>query len=245
MRNIKLTIAYDGSRYHGWQRLKNNEQTIQSKLENVISEMVGISTEIIGSGRTDGGVHATNQVANFHTQSTMTIKEIHRYINHYLPQDIVVKEIIEVPQRFHSRYNAKGKKYVYYIWNHWTHSPFHRKYSHHIVDELDIALMKEASMKLIGTHEFIGFSSVKKTKKSTVRSLHEITIEKKEHIVTFTFVGDGFLHNMIRILMGSLVEVGLHKKDISHIDEVFKGKTRSDAGITFPPQGLFLEGVYY
>ncbi len=245
MKNIKMIITYDGSRYYGWQRLTTSEPTIQGKLESVISEMAGSKVEIIGSGRTDAGVHATGQVANFHIDSTMSIEEMHHYINHYLPKDIVVTEILEVPERFHSRYNATGKKYVYYVWNHWAHSPFQRKYSHHIAEELDIELMKEAATKLIGTHDFIGFSSLKKTKKATTRTINELNIEKKDNSLVFTFSGDGFLHNMIRIMMGSIIDVGLHKKELSHIDEVFEGKTRSHAGITFPPQGLFLEKVYY
>lgn len=245
MRNIKLKIAYDGGRYYGWQRLKDNDQTIQGKLESVISEMAQSYTEIIGSGRTDAGVHAKGQIANFHTNSTMTLEEMHHYINRYLPQDIVVKEITQVSDRFHSRYHAKSKKYTYYVWNHYTHSPFHRKYSYHLQKKLDVPLMKEAAAKFIGTHDFIGFSSLKKTKKSTLRTINELNILSQNNLMSFTFVGDGFLYNMIRIIMGSLVEIGLHEKELSHIDKVLEKNVRSKAGITMPPQGLFLEEVYY
>ncbi|SNS85956.1 tRNA pseudouridine38-40 synthase [Anaerovirgula multivorans] len=245
MRNIKLTIEYDGSRYSGWQRLKNSDETIQGKLESVISEMVASPIEIIGSGRTDAGVHAKGQVANFHTKSKIPIREIHKYINYYLPQDIIVKEVTEVPERFHSRYNVKSKKYVYYIWNHWIPSAFDRKYSYHLVEKLDIEFMKEASKKLVGTHDFIGFSSVKKTNKSTIRTINETTIAKEGNMVKFIFIGNGFLYNMVRIIMGSLVEVGLKQKEISYIDDILESKNRSVAGRTLPPQGLFLEEVYY
>ncbi|SDK12052.1 tRNA pseudouridine(38-40) synthase TruA [Natronincola ferrireducens] len=245
MRNIKLVIEYDGGRYNGWQRLKSSGETIQGKLEHVISEMVDFPIEIIGSGRTDAGVHAKGQVANFHTKSNMSTKEIHKYMNYYLPQDIVIKEVAEVGERFHSRYNVKNKKYVYYIWNDWIPSVFHRKYSYHLVDKLNIELMKEAAEKLVGTHDFIGFSSVKKTNKSTVRTIQEISITKEKHMVKFIFIGDGFLYNMVRIIMGTLVEIGLKQKNISHIDEILEGKNRSMAGQTLPPQGLFLEEVYY
>ncbi|QUH20591.1 tRNA pseudouridine(38-40) synthase TruA [Alkaliphilus sp. B6464] len=245
MRNIKLIIEYDGSKYSGWQRLKNSDQTIQGKLESVISEMVSSSVEIIGSGRTDAGVHARGQVANFKTKSNMTTKEMHKYINHYLPQDIVVSKVIEAPERFHSRYNAKSKKYTYYIWNHWIPSPFQRKYSYQFIETLDIGLMEEASKKLVGTHDFIGFSSVKKTNKSTIRTIEEITIVKEGNMLKFSFIGDGFLYNMIRIIMGSLIEIGIREKEISYIDEILKTKTRSIAGKTLPPHGLFLEEVYY
>ncbi|WP_303862706.1 tRNA pseudouridine(38-40) synthase TruA [Alkalibaculum bacchi] len=245
MRNIKLKIAYDGSRYYGWQRLKDNDQTIQGKLESVISEMVQSHIEIIGSGRTDAGVHATGQITNFHTDSKMTIEEMHHYINRYLPQDIVVKEMVQASERFHSRYHVKSKKYTYYVWNHFTHSPFHRKYSYHLPEELDVPLMKEAAEKFIGTHDFIGFSSLKKTKKSTIRTIDELSISSQDYLMGFSFVGDGFLYNMIRIIMGSLVEIGLHEKELSHIDKVLEKNVRSKAGITMPPQGLFLEEVYY
>ncbi|MDR5659972.1 tRNA pseudouridine(38-40) synthase TruA [Serpentinicella sp. ANB-PHB4] len=245
MRNIRLIIEYDGSRYKGWQRLKNTDQTIQRKIESVLSEMVSAPIEIIGSGRTDAGAHANGQVANFHTKSDMSLQKMHEYINHYLPQDIVVKEIKEASERFHSRYNVKGKKYVYHVWNDWVPSAFHRKYSYHIPNKLDIERMKDAVKKLEGTHDFIGFSSVKKSNKSTVRTIEKIDIVKEGPLVKFVFVGDGFLHNMIRIIMGSLIEIGLKEKGISHIDEIFKSKTRADAGKTMPAQGLFLEEVYY
>lgn len=245
MRNIKLIIEYDGSRYSGWQRLKTSDQTIQGKLESVISEMVASPTEIIGAGRTDAGVHARSQVANFKTKSNMPIIEMHQYINHYLPQDIIVKEVTEVPERFHSRYNAIGREYTYYVWNHWIPSAFQRKYSYHFTEKLDIKLMEEAANKLVGTHDFIGFSSIKKTNKSTIRTIEKITILQEGSMLKFNFVGDGFLYNMIRILMGTLLEIGVKERDISSIDQVLKTKDRSIAGKTLPPQGLFLEEVYY
>lgn len=245
MRNIKLLIEYDGSRYNGWQRLKDSEQTIQGKIESVISEMVSSPTEIIGSGRTDAGAHAKGQVANFHTKSNMSLLDMHQYINHYLPQDIIVKEVSQASERFHSRYNAKGKKYTYYIWNHWIPSAFQRKYSYHFAEDLDIKLMKEAASKLIGTHDFIGFSSVKKANKSTIRTIEEISIVKEGNMLEFNFVGDGFLHNMIRIIMGTLLEIGTKEKDVSCIDEILENKIRAAAGKTVPSHGLFLKEVYY
>ncbi len=245
MRNIKLVIEYDGSRYDGWQRLKDSEQTIQGKIEKVLNEMTGSSVEIIGSGRTDAGVHAKNQIANFKTKSSMSIRDIHNYMNHYLPQDIVVKEVKEVSDRFHSRYNAQQKKYTYYVWNHRIPSAFQRKYSYYFPETLDLQRMEAAANQLLGTHDFIGFSSVKKAKKSTVRTIEGITIVQNNHMLEFSFIGDGFLHNMIRILMGTLLEIGTREKDISCIDEIFTSKTRAMAGKTAPSQGLFLEEVYY
>lgn len=245
LRNIKILIEYDGSRYKGWQRLKDNDQTIQGKIESVISEMVSKKTEITGSGRTDAGVHAKGQVANFHTKSKMSLKEMHTYLNHYLPQDIVVKEITEVAERFHSQYNVTSKKYVYNIWNHWISSPFDRKYSYQVADKLSLDLMEEAAKKLVGTHDFVGFSSVKKSNKPTIKTIKEIKIIRDGNMLKFIFIGDGFLYNMIRIIMGSLIEIGLKEKKVSYIDEILESKTRSIAGKTVPAQGLFLEEVTY
>lgn len=245
MRNIKMIIEYDGSRYLGWQRLRDSDKTIQGKLENVISEMTGIPTEVIGSGRTDAGTHARGQVANFKTKSNMDLKEMQEYINHYLPGDVVVKEIEEVNERFHSRYNSVGKKYIYYIWNHWIPSAFNRKYSYHYPQNLDIARMNKACSKLLGTHDFIGFSSLKKSKKSTIRRIDEIKIVREGEILKFEFIGEGFLYNMVRIMVGTLLEIGSGARQAEYIDEIFESNLRSDAGITVPSQGLFLEEVYY
>lgn len=245
MKNIKMVIEYDGSRYLGWQKLGDSDKTIQGKLESVITEMAQMPIDIIGSGRTDAGAHANGQVANFKVDTAMTIDQIHKYINHYLPGDIVVKNIEEADDRFHSRYNAKGKKYVYYVWNHWIPTAFNRKYSYHYPEKLNLDLMNRAARNLIGTHDFIGFSSVKKTNKSTIRTIENISIEKDGDMLKFVFIGEGFLYNMIRIIMGTLLEIGSGEKDISHINQVFHSKTRASAGFTVPSNGLFLEEVYY
>lgn len=245
MRNIKLTIEYDGTRYLGWQRLGDSDKTIQGKIENILTQITRSKIEIIGSGRTDAGTHARGQVANFKTDSKMALSEMIESLNRYLPQDIVIKEIEEVPERFHARYNAKGKKYSYYLWNNAIPSAFERHYSFHYSEELDFDLMDEACRKLIGTHDFIGFSSLKKTKKSTTRTINEVSIKKEGDLIHFTFIGDGFLHKMVRILMGTLLEIGSGTLKLETIDEVFKSKIRSEAGMTVPAQGLFLDEVYY
>ncbi len=245
MRNIKMIIEYDGSRYLGWQRLGDSDKTIQGKLEAVISQMVGVSTEIIGSGRTDAGVHARGQVANFKTESMMSLDEMQSYINHYLPGDIVVKKIFQVDDRFHSRYKVRGKKYIYYVWNHVVPSAFDRKYSYYFPENLDTEKMNEACKLLLGTHDFIAFSSLKKSKKSTVRTIDEISISREGSMLQFSFVGEGFLYNMIRIIMGTLLDIGRGKMALEDIDNIFQSETRSEAGITVPPNGLFLEEVYY
>ena len=245
MRNIKMTIEYDGGRYLGWQRLGDSDKTIQGKIENILKEMTGSKTEIIGSGRTDAGAHAKGQIANFKTESNMELGAMQDYLIRYLPQDIIVKKLEEVQERFHARYNAVGKQYSYYIWNNAVPSAFERNYSFHVADQLDIDKMNAACSKLIGTHDFIGFSSLKKSKKSTVRTINEITIDKEGDLLHFTFTGDGFLHKMVRIIMGTLLEIGAGTIELESIDDIFKSKIRSNAGMTVPSQGLFLDEVYY
>lgn len=245
MRNIKLTIEYDGGRYLGWQRLGNSNKTIQGKIENALTQMTGTEIEIIGSGRTDAGTHAKGQVANFKTKTATDLPEIINFLNHYLPRDIVIKKVEEMPERFHARYNATGKKYSYYIWNDVIPSAFERNYSFHYSQALDMDLMNQACSKLMGTHDFIGFSSLKKSKKSTVRTIKELSIHKEGSMLHFTFVGDGFLYKMVRIMMGTLLEIGVGAMPLETIDEIFEKKIRSEAGMTVPSQGLFLDEVYY
>ncbi|PRY83100.1 tRNA pseudouridine(38-40) synthase TruA [Alkalibacterium olivapovliticus] len=245
MRNIKLTIEYDGGRYLGWQRLGDSDKTIQGKIENVLSQLTGTDVEIVGSGRTDAGAHARGQVANFKTESDIELPAMQETLIRNLPQDIIVKKIEEVPERFHSRYNASGKQYSYYVWNETIPSAFERNYSFHYPEQLDLEKMQAACQKLIGTHDFIGFSALKKTKKSTVKTINNITIEKEGSLLHFTFVGEGFLHKMVRVITGTLLEIGAGTIELDSIDEIFESGIRSDAGITVPAQGLFLDEVYY
>ena len=245
MRNIKIIIEYDGSRYKGFQRLKDNENTIQGKIESVLSKMLDEHIEIIGSGRTDMGVHAYNQVANFKTSSTISVKKISDYLYKYLPEDIVVKEVKEVSDRFHSRYNAKQKVYLYKINNAKHHDVFLRKYSTHIDKPLDIELMKKASECLIGEHDFTSFASSKSKKKSNVRNIHSITINKNKDVIDIYVEGNGFLYNMVRIIVGALIDVGLHKKTPKDIKVMLEAKDRSKASDTAPAKGLYLYSVKY
>lgn len=245
MRNIKLTIEYDGKRYLGWQRLGDSDKTIQGKIENIIKQMTGEEIEIVGSGRTDGGTHARGQVANFKTHSELSLAEMIAFLNRYLPQDIVVKDAEEVAERFHARYNAAGKQYSYYVWHAEIPSAFERAYSYHYPQVLDLDRMRKACNKLTGKHDFMGFSALKKTKKSTVRTIENITIEEEGSLLHFTFVGDGFLHKMVRIMVGTLLEIGAGTMELEAIDEVFANKVRKNAGETVPAQGLFLDEVFY
>ncbi|GAB2499987.1 tRNA pseudouridine(38-40) synthase TruA [Alkalibacterium psychrotolerans] len=245
MRNIKLTIEYDGGRYQGWQRLGHTDKTIQGKIEHILTQITGTETEIVGSGRTDAGTHARGQVANFKTESDMELDAMQEILINNLPQDIIVKKLEEVHDRFHSRYNATGKQYSYYVWNQAIPSAFERNYSFHYPEELDMKKMQAACDKLIGKHDFIGFSALKKSKKSTIRTLDSITIEKEGSMLHFTFKGKSFLHKMVRILTGTILEIGSGTLDLDSIDEVFESGVRSEAGLTVPAQGLFLDRVSY
>lgn len=245
MRNIRMTIKYDGSRYKGFQRLKDNDMTIQGKIEAVLSKMTGEDIEIIGSGRTDMGVHAYGQVANFKTKSDIHINKMKSYLYEYLPEDIVISEIEEVEDRFHSRYNAKSKVYLYKIYNDEFHDPFLRKYTNHIPKKLDIDLMKEASKYLIGEHDFTSFASSKSKKKSNVRNIHSIEIYEKNNLIEVFVEGDGFLYNMVRIIVGALIDVGSQRKAPIDIKYMLEQKDRSKASDTAPAKGLYLYKVKY
>ena len=245
MRNLKLIIEYDGGRYLGWQRQNKTERTIQGKIEAVLSRMVGVPVEVVGSGRTDAGVHALGQVANCRLDTDWTLEEIQEYLNHYLPEDIVVKELEEAEDRFHARHNAQGRRYVYRIWNHRVPSALERRYSYHVPQRLDLDSMRQAAAKLVGTHDFIAFSSLKKRRKSTIRHIDRVDIEREGPWVTISIVGNGFLRHMVRIIVGTLLEVGLGKEPPEYVDEIFLAGHRREAGVTVPPQGLFLAEVYY
>ncbi|MGY3766860.1 tRNA pseudouridine(38-40) synthase TruA [Vagococcus vulneris] len=245
MRNIKLTIEYDGKRYLGWQRLKDSDKTIQGKIESVLHQMTGETIEITGSGRTDAGTHARGQVANFKTQSLLSSAKILNFMNRYLPQDIVIKQVEDVTERFHARFNCTGKQYSYYVWNSEIPSAFQRFYSFQEEKPLDIEKMSAACEKLIGTHDFQGFSALRKSKKSTVRTIKDITIERDGDLIRFKFVGDGFLYKMVRIMMGTLLAIGTGELPLTVIDEVLSDKVRQSAGETVSSHGLFLDEVYY
>ena len=245
MRNIKIVISYDGTRYNGWQRRDNTDQTIQGKLEQLLSRMTGEEIEIDGSGRTDGGVHAHGQVANFHTNTKMTCEEILAYMNEYLPMDIAVLDVRDASERFHSRLNVKRKTYCYHIWNSSVPNVFERKYSYQVPETLNIEAMRKASSYLIGTHDFKAFCARKKMKKSTVRMIESIDFEKNGDMLLIRYKGNGFLYNMVRILTGTFIEVGLGTRTPESVEEALVSLNREKAGFTAPAQGLFLEKVDY
>ena len=245
MRNIKLLIQYDGTRYSGWQSQEHTDQTIQGKLQAVLERMTGEAVDLQGSGRTDAGVHARGQVANFRTSFPGSCQEILQYVNQYLPEDIAVIQVEEVEARFHSRLNAVRKTYVYQIWNTSIPDVFARKYVYTIEEKLDTKAMRQAADLLCGTHDFRAFCSNKRMKKSTVRTLERIEIRQEGSKISLVFTGNGFLYNMVRILTGTLLEVGLHQRQPEEMPEILESLNRENAGFTAPAQGLYLDSVAY
>ena len=244
MRNLRLDICYDGTRYRGWQRLSGVDNTIQGKLETALSRILGEPIEISGSGRTDAGVHARGQVANFHCESDMPTAQILEELRRYLPEDIGIYSCKDCSPRFHARLNAKEKTYCYRIWNSENPCVFDRRYVAVMPEKLDVDAMKQAAEMLTGEHDFSAFCGNPKFKKSTVRYIRAIDIRRQGDEIQLSFTGNGFLHNMVRILVGTLVEVGRGERDAQSIPQLFGGK-RAESGFLAPAQGLCLMEVMY
>lgn len=245
MMNYKAILQYEGTRYRGWQTQGNTENTIQGKLEALLTKMAGEPVEVNGSGRTDAGVHAAGQVISFRCKTEKSPEEICRYMNEYLPDDIAVFSVEEAAPRFHARLNAVGKTYVYRIWNAPVRNVFRRRFTTWIQKPLDLNAMEQAAALLCGTHDYRAFCSLKKFKKSTVRTIEKIEIGKMGQEIRISYTGDGFLYHMVRILTGTLVEVGLGLRKPEEMTEILEGQDRTKAGRLMPPEGLTLESVEY
>lgn len=244
MRNIRLDICYEGTRYRGWQRLANNDNTIQAKLENALSRILGEPIEISGSGRTDAGTHAMGQVANFHCESNMPVDDILKQLRMYLPEDIGIYSCKNVSPRFHARLNAKTKTYRYRVWHSENPCVFDRKFVYVCPGQYDLEAMKVAAAYYLGEHDFSAFCANKKMKKSTVRYVESFEIQKTENEIVFLVTGNGFLHHMVRIMVGTLLEVGRADREPESIQALF-GAERSEAGELIPACGLCLMEVSY
>lgn len=241
--NYKMVIEYEGTHYKGWQRQISTENTIQGVIEKAIELAVGEKVEINGSGRTDAGTHALGQVASFRLENEY--ENLMDKINEKLPADIRIVSLNKASDRFHARLNAIGKTYCYKIDTGKKMNVFTRRTINHFEFELDFDKMVEASKILIGTHDFKSFCANKKMKKSTIRTINSIEIEKFGTEIHFTYRGSGFLYNMVRILTGTLIEVGLGKIEVSQITEIIEAKDRAKAGMTMPARGLTLVSVEY
>ena len=242
--NYKLTIRYDGTRYSGWEH-KTGRDTVQGRLMQVFEKMTGEPVTVIGAGRTDAGVHALSMVANVHLNCSMGAKEVKSYANRYLPEDIALTGIKEVSQRFHARYNAVGKTYCYTLWDGNEKPVFNRKYVWVLESRLDVSAMQAAAEYMKGTHDFGGFCKNPQKKKSTVRTIDQISVQREKDTVKIVVHGDGFLHHMVRIITGTLVEIGMGRMEPEKIRDVLDTGDRSLAGPTAPALGLCLMEIDY
>lgn len=244
VKNYRLTVKYDGTRYYGWQRQPNRD-TIQGKLEEVLSRLTGLETEVVGAGRTDAGVHAEAMTANAEIETELSVRELRDSMNRYLPDDIAIVDVSEASPRFHARYNAAGKTYRYTVFTGEIKPVFGKRYMTVIDEKPDVSQMRAAAELLIGEHDFRNFCMNPRMKKSTVRTVYEIGIRQKGDLIIFTFHGNGFLQNMVRIMVGALLEAGCGRIGSSEILTALESKERQKAGPTAPPQGLCLVRVDY
>lgn len=244
MKNYKMILSYDGSRYYGWQR-QPDQLTVQGELEKVLEIMCGCYVETFGAGRTDGGVHAKGMVVSAFFSTDKQVGQIRDYLNEKLPNDIAVLEVREAAEGFHARYNAVGKTYCYTCHVGSVHPVFDRKYYYPLEEMPRIERMRKAAMLLKGTHDFANFCTDYMMKKSTVRCVDRIDIEEKDGYIRFYFHGTGFMRNMVRIMVGTLLEIGYERKSLEELKESIGTSERRKAGPTAPAQGLCLISVDY
>ena len=245
MQNYKLTLCYDGAKYKGWQRQGNTDNTIQAKLETLLSRLLGTPVEVSGSGRTDAGVHAYCQVCSFRADTEMSAEDILSALRRYLPEDIGAMSLTKAAPEFHARMSCREKSYLYRIWNSDLPNVFSRRYTYTFPDALNISEMRRAAALMLGRHDFTSFCANKHMKKSAVRELRSIEIYRHEEELRILLTGDGFLYNMVRIIVGTLIEVGMGAKSADSIPDILRAKDRSQAGFTAPAQGLALYEVKY
>ncbi len=245
MNHIKIVLQYDGSRYDGWQKQGNTGQTIQGKLEDVLEKLAGVPVEVRGAGRTDAGVHALGQTADFYIPDPISPPEVKSYLNRYLPEDIRILKAGQAGERFHSRLNAVSKTYRYVIETGEKKDVFQRKYVYGLGKRPDVEAMKQGASFLTGERDFKSFCANKKMKKSTVRTVYSIDIREEGSRIILTFRGNGFLYHMVRIMTGTLIEVGLGKRPPEDIKRILAAANREEAGFTAPAEGLFLVKVDY
>lgn len=246
MRNIKLTVEYDGSRYSGWQRLGRDESTntVENKILEVIQKMVGQDIELNCGCRTESGVHAYAQVVNFKSNIALKPYEIKNYLNRFLPMDIAVTDVKDMPERFHASLNAKSKTYIYRIAIGDAPSVFTRKYTYYCFDPLDLKAMEKAGVHLLGKHDFKYFSTVKKNK-STVKEVYSLDFITTENEIQIKICANDFLHNMARMIVSTLIDVGLHKLDNDEVVAIFNEESALVATPSADSKGLFLSSIEY
>lgn len=244
MKRILLVVAYEGTKYCGWQ-VQPNKPTVEEVLNRELTRLLGEKIEVIGASRTDSGVHAMGNVAVFDTETRIPAEKICYAVNRSLPEDIVVQSSREVPREFHPRHCDSFKTYEYRIWNADFIQPFNRKYTHFVYRELDTDAMQRAAGQLLGTHDFTSFCSVKTQVQDHVRTITEAKVGRDGKLVTIRICGNGFLYNMVRIIAGTLIKVGMHEFPENCISSILEAKNREAAGPTAPAQGLMLIGIEY
>ena len=244
MNNIKLTVEYKGTNYVGWQRQENGN-SIQEEIEKAIKLVTGEKVNLIGSGRTDSGVHAKGQVANFMTKSKIPADKFKLALNTKLPKDISIINSKKVEEDFHARYDATGKRYKYLIYNNPIRSPFYNDFAYFLSYPLDYEEMDKTLNYFIGTYDFTSFMAANSSVKTTIRTINYLSLEKKGNLIIINIEGNGFLYNMVRIIVGTIVDVGRGRIKPNSISQIIASKNRKAAGHTAPPEGLYLEKVYY
>ncbi|MBQ6848006.1 MAG: tRNA pseudouridine(38-40) synthase TruA [Clostridia bacterium] len=244
MKRILLTLSYNGTAYHGWQTQPNNV-TVQEVLESALFNILGKKTIVVGCSRTDAGVHAKMFCCHLDCEENIPLTAFTRGLNSILPQDIAVIDAKEVNSDFHARYCASGKTYIYNILNSNQSDPFLAPFVWRIERPLNLELMNEFCEKIIGEHDFYGFSSSGRTVENTVRTVTDCKVYRENNFVRLEITANGFLYNMVRIITGTAAEVGIERLNPDCADKVFETKLRNIAGVTAPPNGLFLERVYY
>lgn len=246
MRNVKVIVSYDGSNYSGWQRQKNTSETIQEKIEGVLSKLHKRKSTIYGASRTDAGVHAEGQVFNFDLKVDIPLKRLPQAFNSELPNDIVCLNAEYVSEEFHSRYDTEAKKYIYRIDNNLYRDVFMRKYAYHIYMDLDLDSMAKSLKCLLGEHDFSAFRAKACRSKNPVKRIYKADFYEEDiNIYVLEVIGSGFLYNMMRIIAGTVIEIGKRKRSYQNMKEVLDSKNRSNAGFTAPAKGLTLKEIYY
>lgn len=244
MKKLLITLSYDGTNYHGWQ-VQNNAVTVQQVFQDAVEKVTGLRSPVAGCSRTDAGVHANMFCLSMETEMNIPETNMVKALNAALPGDIAVKSVRQVPDDFHARYSCKGKEYIYRIYNGQERSPFEERYSLHYRYPIDIDLLNSCCCFFSGTHDFVGFSSSGRSVTDTVRTIKKLGFEQDKDIITFKIEADGFLYNMVRIIVGTFLSVAQGKTMREELGDIIASGERNRAGITVPPQGLFLNRVFY
>jgi tRNA pseudouridine38-40 synthase len=244
MRTIKLVLEYDGTDYVGWQRQPNG-MSVQELVEGALAQVVGTPVTLNSSGRTDAGVHARGMVAHFNTDQPLPMAAYREGVNRFLPADIAVRQAVEMPAGFHARYSARGKWYRYTIYRSRVRSPLAARYAWHVRGTLDRERLREAAALLVGRHDFAAFRASGCAARTTVREIFSVQVLEEGDLLYIDVRGEGFLRHMVRVMVGTLVEVGRGKRRPQEVRQLLEGGCRSAAGSTAPPQGLCLMEVYY